>query len=142
MEVRIINPPRIVWVGEKGDIENQHMVDIAMEPDEVIVFKTGYELVRKSWGYYCTPSLNVRLTEQGLRAALTKNKDARYYIVLVLQDKQHEFSAYLEKEKQEFICWMDQQESLEAIEEMAAALSPRLNTANLPAKGKVKTSRR
>ena len=54
---------------------------IALAPDEQVTFTTEaggeYDVTRKSWGFYATPSINGRLKTFGLRAALVRNVAGR-----------------------------------------------------------------
>ncbi len=78
MRVERRDPPREFQV---GPVTISHCADVELEPDEQITLVSGsgteYDIVRKSWGYYATPSTNRRLAEHGLRAALTANADGR-----------------------------------------------------------------
>jgi hypothetical protein len=56
---------------------------------------TEFDVVRKSWGYYGTPSLNDRLPKKGLRPVLGKNAEGKYFLWLVERDKEREFETYL-----------------------------------------------
>ncbi|MGH2823124.1 MAG: hypothetical protein ACRDLY_08925, partial [Thermoleophilaceae bacterium] len=103
--------------------------DAWLEPDEVLTLRTdsGTELdvTRKSWGYYGSPSLNGRLRDHGLRAALAVGvpRDGeqanRMYLLLVEEGREDEFRAYLEAEEMKVVTWLD---SDEAIARAAAAL--------------------
>ena len=76
-----------------------------------------YDVVRKSWGYYATPSLNGRLQAFGLRGVLVKSLDAKFYILLVEKGKEHCFLCYLDVEKLTIVCWLDDDNALETLEE-------------------------
>ncbi|MGE3316484.1 MAG: hypothetical protein AB7O26_15315, partial [Planctomycetaceae bacterium] len=55
-------PPRMFDVGSAGSIRISHCADVALEPEEQITLATAsgteHDVVRKSWGYYATGSLN------------------------------------------------------------------------------------
>lgn len=101
----------------------QHCANIELEPDEQVTFVGahggGYDVVRKSWGYYATPSLNGRLRDHGLRAALVRNPAGRAYLLLVERDRESDFAAYLRQDGQRLICWLDEDE---AIDRLAGAM--------------------
>ena len=75
-----------------------------------------YDLVRKSWGFYATPSLNGRLRRFGLRAVLTRSQDGNYYVLLVESGREVEFHQYLAAYGHAVVHWMDSDEELGALE--------------------------
>jgi hypothetical protein len=102
-------------VGVNKNIQLSHCSDITLEPDEQITFLTAsgteYDVVRKSWGYYATPSINGRLLQHGLRGVLVKNPAGLIYLLLVEKGKETEFADYLTGENQEIVCWLDKERS-------------------------------
>jgi hypothetical protein len=111
MKIDRIDPPREFLVGHPGqEIAIRHGADIHMAPDEQVTLKTEsgaeFDIVRKEWGYYATPSLNGRLASFGLRSALVMSGDRRY-VLLVEKDKLADFDAYLKKQKMTVVAWLD-----------------------------------
>ncbi len=92
-----------------------------LQPNEQLTFVTEqgaeYDLARKDWGFYATPSLNSRLLNFGLRGVLVKNCLGRYFLMLVERGKEALFDDYLKVEVLELICWMDTNEALERLEQ-------------------------
>ncbi len=89
---------------------------IELAADEQVTF-TGssgaeYDVARKSWGFYATPSLNGRLKQFGLRPALVKSSSARYYVFLQESGKEKEFRDYIASEQLEVVCWLDDEKML------------------------------
>jgi hypothetical protein len=118
MKVDLKNPPRSFTVGNSVRFEMRDCGNITLAPDEQVTFVTPtgaeFDVARKDWGYYATPSLNGRLPQFGLRAALIRNTlTGRYFILLVEQDKHAEFDAYLIQESCEVVSWLDSNEALE-----------------------------
>jgi hypothetical protein len=115
-----IEPPRVFQVGLSAVIHLKDCARIELEPDEQVTFRTAsggeYDLARKSWGYYATPSLNARLPGFGLRAVLIRNRIDRYYVLLVERGKEDEFQEYLDLEKLSLVTWLDNTESLKRLE--------------------------
>jgi len=105
-------PAREFKVGIEKDITIKDCGSINLEPNEQVSFITDknaeYDVVRKSWGFYATPSTNKRLKHFGLRAALVKNSQNNYYIMLVEKGFEDDFFAYLKKELNEVITWLDE----------------------------------
>jgi hypothetical protein len=114
------SPPRIFEVGFGKAFPMHDCGTVHLQPDEQVTFVTEqgaeYDLARKDWGFYATPSLNSRLTGFGLHAVLVKNRLGRYFVMLVEQGKESLFSDYLQIESLEIICWMDTNEALERLE--------------------------
>lgn len=114
MRVDLNDPPRSFTVGR--GIEIKDCGKIALAPDEQLTFLTEagaeYDLVRKDWGFYATPSLNGRLPQFGLRAALIQNRQSkRYYVVLVEKDREAAFQSYLAAEDLRIVHWLDSDEA-------------------------------
>lgn len=114
------DPPRLFEVGQEAIIKLEDCGRIELAPDEQVTFTTEgdgeYDVVRKSWGFYATPSMNRRLSRLGLYAALVKSPGGRTYLWLVENGKEEEFRAYVELEKQKIICWLDSDEKIVALE--------------------------
>jgi hypothetical protein len=114
------NPPREFEVGYdvKGIIRDCGSMRLA--PDEQITFLTEqggeYDLTRKDWGFYATPSLNGRLAGFNLRAVLVKNRVDRFFVMLVERGKEDLFERYVRQEPLKVVCWLDTLEALKALE--------------------------
>lgn len=110
MNVRPVDPPRRFRV---RDVEITHVADVELEPDEQVTFAapggaTEYDVVRKAWGYYATPSLNRRLPAHGLRPALCRNAaDGRTTLLLCEHGRDQAFAAYLQEQQMEILAWLD-----------------------------------
>ena len=85
---------------------------INLDPDEQITFITEngneYDVARKCWGFYATPSINGRLKTFGFKTALTQNSFGKNYVMLVEKTKITEFYRYLEEDKLRLIEWLDE----------------------------------
>jgi hypothetical protein len=111
-----VEPPREFGVGRRGG-RLRHVADAWLEPDEVVTLRTEsgteFDVTRKDWGWYGSPSLNRRAREHGLRAALTMGvprdgDDApRLYLMLVEAGREAEFAAYADAEEMKVVCWLD-----------------------------------
>jgi len=119
MKPALRDTPRIFAVGRQGHIAMKDCGQLLLEADEQVTLVTErggqYDVARKSWGFYATPSLNGRLRAQGLRAALVRNRQGRYYLLLMEEGHEEEFHRYLSEEEQEVVCWMDSDEGLAAL---------------------------
>jgi hypothetical protein len=110
------DPPRTYEVGFGETIEIRDCGSVELEPNEQLTFKTEsggeYDVARKDWGFYATPSLNSRLEGFGLRGVLVKNRLDRYFVLLVESGKEDSFDRYLEIEGLEIVTWLDSSEAL------------------------------
>ena len=109
MKFKEENPPRTFMVGQ--GIEIKDCGDMFLDNDEQITFITEdseYDVCKKSWGYYATPSLNGRLKSFNLQTYLVINAESKMrYIFLVHSDKKNLFQDYLKEENLEIIQRMD-----------------------------------
>ena len=89
---------------------------IALSPDEQVTFTTEaggeYDVTRKSWGFYATPSTNGRLSSFGLRTAVVRNQSGKLFVLLVERGKEDDFRAYIAADRQLFLTWLDDNESV------------------------------
>lgn len=113
-------PPRRFEVGydKKGTISDCGTMHLA--PDEQITFVTDsgkeYDVTRKSWGFYATPSLNGRLAGFDLRAVLVKNRVDRYFVMLVERGHETDFQTYVDGEPLQIVSWLDSQDALQNLD--------------------------
>jgi hypothetical protein len=120
------NPPRTFEVGydAKGTIADCGTMRLASDEQITFVTETGgeYDLTRKDWGFYATPSLNGRLASFNLRGVLVKNRLDRFFVMLVERGKEDVFDRYVRQEPLTIVTWLD---SLEALQALEAALERR-----------------
>jgi hypothetical protein len=118
VKIDIKDPPRVFEVGNTVKFEMRDCAQIALAPDEQVTFVTGsggeFDVARKDWGFYATPSLNGRLANFGLRAVLIRNRlTQRYFVLLVERGKEPAFDAYLAQESCEVVAWLDSSAALD-----------------------------
>lgn len=120
MKFQPVDPPRVFEVGFGRPIEMADCAHVELADDEQVTFFTPsgaeYDLARKSWGFYATPSLNGRLERFGLRGVLVKNQIGQYFVMIVEKGCEADFERYLESEKLVVVTWMDNQETLNNLE--------------------------
>ena len=111
MKIEAKNPPRVYQVGRSVTVNMRDCGAVHLDPDEQLTFKTEsgaeYDLARKDWGFYATPSLNGRLQQFGLRAVLVKNLIGRFFVLLVEGGKEALFDQYVAVEELQIIAWLD-----------------------------------
>lgn len=111
MKFTLKDPPREFEVGFGPKVVMQDCAAIELAPNEQVTFvsKEGaeYDVARKDWGYYATPSLNGRLTDFGFRTALVSNRLGRRFVLLVQNSRQASFDAYLQDEGLQVLAWLD-----------------------------------
>jgi hypothetical protein len=105
-------PPRRFAVGNSDKIEIRDCGTLALESDEQVTLVTEsgaeYDVARKEWGFYATPSLNGRLESFGLRGVLIRNMlTGRYFVLLVERGREDAFNAYMARESLEIVAWLD-----------------------------------
>jgi len=120
MKIAEIKPPREFTVGfPENRVALLDCAHIHLSDNEQITLKTQmnneFDIAKKEWGFYATPSLNNRLIKYKLHAVLVKNRINNYYILLVEEGKEHLFRKYLDLERLEIIRWLDNTESLAQI---------------------------
>ena len=106
------NPPRSFTVGKNGNTKIEDCGSIYLEDNEQVSFLTNdqkeYDIVKKDWGFYVTPSLNHRLKEQGFRSALIKNKKGSVFIMIAEKNKLDKFKDYILNEDNQILMWLDE----------------------------------
>jgi hypothetical protein len=114
------HPPRTFDVGydKKGIISD--CGSMYLQPDEQITLFTElggeYDVTRKDWGFYATPSLNGRLASFKLKTVLTKNRYDRYFIMLVEEGQEDSFQKYVDQEPLHIVAWLDSNENLQSLD--------------------------
>jgi hypothetical protein len=114
-------PPRAFLVGNDTQFEMRDCGTVSLEPNEQITLVTGrgaeYDVARKDWGFYATPSLNGRLAQFGLRGVLVKNRGTgRFFVLLVENGAEALFESYCVGESLAVVAWLDSTAALEDIE--------------------------
>jgi hypothetical protein len=120
MKYTPVDPPRAFAVGHAAQVWMHDCGRIALAADEQVTFVTDsgaeYDVARKSWGFYATPSLNGRLAHFSLRAVLVKNPLGKFYVWLVEQGKEDDFQQYVDLEEHIVVSWLDDAEVLATLE--------------------------
>jgi hypothetical protein len=125
MKFEAKTPPRRFTVGNSVKFDMLDCGDLHLQPDEQVTFRTAsgaeYDVARKDWGFYATPSLNGRLEQFGLRGVLIRNRDTgRYFVLLVERGHEPQFDAYCNQENLAVIAWLD---STAGLDNLAARLA-------------------
>jgi hypothetical protein len=111
MKLILIDPPREFKAGSSIILKDCAHIELQAEEQVTFLTETGaeYDVTRKSWGYYATPSLNGRLYSNGFKTALAKNViSGRYFVMLVESAKQNLFLEYLGSEDMTLVEWLDE----------------------------------
>ena len=114
------SPPRRFTVGNAAKFEMRDCGTLELAPDEQVTLVTEsgaeYDVARKDWGFYATPSLNGRLESFGLRSVLIRNTlTGRYFVLLVERGREDAFAAYMVQESLEVVAWLDSTDALDAL---------------------------
>ena len=114
------NPPRLFKVGNRITFDMKDCGSIRLDADEQITLLTPngaeFDVARKEWGFYATPSLNGRLQQFNLRAVLIRNlMTNRYFVFLVEVGKEPLFDLYCSQENLAVIVWLDSTDACDAV---------------------------
>lgn len=117
-------PARQFTVGRGGDIVISDCGTVELQPDEQVTFVTEngseFDVARKDFGYYATPSLNGRLPTHGLRPALVRNAVSDHYFVLLVEPAAEDrYRDYLRHEALDHLMWLDDPEALARLSALA-----------------------
>ncbi len=122
MKIEEKKPPRVYEAGFEDKETISDCGNITLAPDEQVTFLTEsggeYDVTRKSWGFYASPSTNGRLARFGLRAVLAGNRLGRCFVLLVEKGHEDEFQKYIVKEKMYIISWLDNDECISKLQNM------------------------
>lgn len=93
---------------------------ILLNSDEQITFitkkKNQYDLAKKNWGFYATPSINSRLKKFKFRTAIIKSLNSgKYFIFILEKGKEKAFNKYLKQENFKVILWFDKKSDLKKL---------------------------
>ena len=110
MKIQIQTPGREFVVGTSS-ITITDSGTITLDDDHQITFletdKSEYDVCKKEWGYYATPSINGRLEHFNYMTCLVKNSAEKKYIMIVKTSKLEEFKTYLEIENLVIETWFN-----------------------------------
>jgi SAM-dependent methyltransferase len=125
MKIMNIDPPRVFIAGAGPTAEKiSDCARIELASSEQITFITPngseYDVTRKSWGFYATPSMNSRLARHGLKSALIVNRIGRLFLMLVEIGKEDEFLEYLRRDSQKLLSWIYSDADGERLEKLFA----------------------
>ncbi len=124
MKFELRDPPRRFTVGAQGEITLSDCGRLALQPDEQVTFVTAegaeYDVVRKDWGFYATPSINGRLQHFGWRSALVLSPNNRLFLLLVAPGQLPAFQDYLRHEGLRLLCWLDDPATLRQLAALPA----------------------
>lgn len=120
MKFKAIDPPRrfdVAGAGVRLTIADCGRVELAADEQVTFVTEGGaqYDVTRKNWGFYATPSTNGRLHSFGLRTALVRSRIGRLFVVLVERGKEDLFLEYLRDDQQRLLCWLDDDEAVSTL---------------------------
>ena len=112
-------PPRKYECGFEFKRHISDCAKIELAEDEQVTFMTAdgaeYDVTRKDFGFYATPSTNSRLKRFGLRAVLVQNRLSQLFVLLIEKGKERFFEKYMEEEKMSIVMWLDDAERLTSL---------------------------
>ncbi len=112
MKIKLNEPLRLFQTGLNNQVTLTDCGSVYLGTDEMITLadESGaeYDVCKKAWGYYATPSINGRLKKFGFKTALVRNSANLLYIMLVKEEKIELFLDYLQEDNQEVVAWLDE----------------------------------
>ena len=100
--MRVVKKKRIFQPNKKKRLFLNHVENINLKNNELVTFVDNnheYDVVKKAWGYYATPSINKRLVNNNFLTFLVKNRvTSDLFIFLVQKNKVKLFKDYIKKE--------------------------------------------
>jgi len=96
---------------KKSKVTITERAKIYLKNDEQITLidykKNQYDIVKKSWGYYSTPSINKRLKKNNYLACIVENVEKKtFFLFLVNTKKKVDFNKYIKINKIKVIKWL------------------------------------
>ena len=126
-----LEPPRTFVVGFGPQVTLKDCGRLALAPDEQItcVTDTGaeYDVLRKDWGFYASPSINGRLARFGLRGVLVLNRLEQIFLLLVERGQEPSFGRYVADEGLQVLHWLDDAESVRRLAQMSPQMPARMS---------------
>jgi len=118
MKIIKTKPVRVFEVGHKKKNKIFATADIYLDHDEQVTFFSDskeFDICKKDWGFYATPSLNGRLKKFGWKSYLCKSKlTNRYYVHLVDPSMNSTYKKYLANEEMIIILELHNTELLDS----------------------------
>lgn len=112
-------PPRTFEAGYDVKVRIADCGRLHLEADEQVTLTTPagaeYDVTRKDWGFYATPSLNGRLASFGLQGVLVCNRDRRLFVLLVEKGHEESFRHYCAGEALHIVAWLAAQQDVDAL---------------------------
>ena len=84
---------------------------IFLNNDELVSFcsknnnNSNYEITKKNWGFYATPSINKRLKNNNFETFIVVNKFKDFFIMIVYKNKKKLFLDNLKKNQLKKVPW-------------------------------------
>lgn len=125
MKLKLNDPPRKFSIGRGEPLVIEDVAHIELDPNQQVTFEgpggIEYDVARKAWGFYATPSLNGRLLDHNLRAVIARSPANKYFVFLVERGREAEFRQYLDAEQNTIVRWLDNEADLRALEDPSIA---------------------
>ena len=107
--MKIVKKNRKFKVGMKK-IELTEKAHIFLKNNEMVTLKNKkmeYDIVKKDWGFYATPSINERLLKFNFKTCIIRNKISKNIFILIVEKKKiKNLNKYLKNENCKVIKWL------------------------------------
>lgn len=101
---RVFTPAPGIAIADCGDLH------LAPGEQVTLVTEAGrrMDVAAKDFGFYATPSVNGRLSNEGFKTALVRNARGQIYVMVVDRARMDRFEAYCAAERQTVLEWLDE----------------------------------
>lgn len=103
-------PPREFRVGKNSEICIKDSASITLGENEQVTFTNEgkeFDVCKKKWGFYATPSTNRRLKSYGYLTCICVNESGSIYVLVVDENYQEDFFLYLTAQNMKILSWLD-----------------------------------
>ena len=88
----------------------KHTANIKLNSNEMITLKNNkmeFDITKKKWGFYATPSINKRLKSFGFLSAIIQNNNTKnIFVVLIDKKKKKLFTKYIKTQDIRVLKWL------------------------------------
>jgi hypothetical protein len=110
--MKIIKKKRKFKPSKNSNITLNDCGEIILDNNEQVTFShkdkkdCNYDVTKKNWGYYATPSINGRLKKNNFTSHIVVNKKTRLFFIMIVDiNKKKSFAKYLKNQNLQIINW-------------------------------------
>ena len=103
-------PPREFKISKSSEISIKDVASITLGEDEQVTFTNEdkeFDVCKKKWGFYATPSTNRRLKSFGYLTCLCTNESGSIYVLVVDENYEDDFYLYIRDQNMKILSWLN-----------------------------------